>query len=75
LLGLLYMRMDLPPSLVRLVRPAFIGHTALTIVAYAVISYQAHSWSIPLGPTDKLAELVLIGPLWSEGRSGPARSA
>jgi len=75
LLGLLYMRVGLPPSLVRLVRPAFIGYTALTIIVYVVISYQAHSWSIPLGPIDKLAELALIGLLWSEGRSGPARSA
>ena len=73
LLGLLYVRVGLPASLVRLVRPALMGYAALTIVLYVVISYQAQSWSIPIGPIDKLVELVLIGLLWSEERS--ARSA
>jgi hypothetical protein len=72
LLGLLYVRLGLPQSLVRLVRPAFIAYTALTIILYVVFSYQAGNWSIPLGPIDKLAELALIGLLWSEGRSASA---
>jgi hypothetical protein len=75
LLGLLYVRVGLPQSIVRLVRPAFIAFTTLTIILYVVFSYQAGNWSIPLGPIDKLGELVLIGLLWSEGQSAPATAA
>ncbi len=75
LLALLYVRVGLPASLVRLVRPVLIGYTALTIVLYVVLSYRAGNWSIPLGPVDKLIEVVMIALLWWEGRSAPAASA
>ncbi len=75
LLGLLYVRVGLPPSLLRLVRPVLMSYTALTIVLYVVLSYRAGNWSIPLGPIDKLIEVAMIALLWSEGRSAaPAKS-
>ncbi len=68
LLGLLYLPIGLLQSLHRLVRPLFIGYTALTIILYIVLSYQTHSWSIPLGPIDKVLEAILIVLLWLEGK-------
>ena len=69
LLGLLYLPIGLPATLHRFVRPLFIGYTALTIILYFILSYQAHSWTIPLGPIDKVLEVILIGLLWSEGQA------
>jgi hypothetical protein len=69
LLGLLYLPLRLPDSLHRLVRPAFIGYTILTIVLYIIISAQSGIWSTPLAPIAKLDELILVWQLWAEGRA------
>jgi len=66
LLGLLYLKLGLPAPVARVVRPAFIGYTALTIVLYVVFSYRSGHWSVPLGPIDKLIEMALVALLWSE---------
>ncbi len=69
LLGLLYLPLRLPDSIHRLVRPAFIGYTILTIVLYIIISAQSGIWSAPLAPIAKLDELILVTQLWAEGRA------
>jgi hypothetical protein len=69
LLGFLYLPIGLPQSFHRLARPLLIGYTAITIILYLILSYQAHNWTIPLGPIDKALEVILIVLLWSEGIS------
>ena len=69
LLGLLYLPLHLPDSIHRLVRPLFIGYTALTILLYIIISAQSGIWSWPLAPIAKVDEAVLIWQLWAEGRA------
>jgi hypothetical protein len=69
LLGLLYLPLNLPESIHRLVRPVFIGYTALTIVLYIIISASSGIWSVPLAPIAKLDELILIWQLWAEGKA------
>jgi len=69
LLGLLYLPLGLPDSIHKLVRPVFIGYTALTIVLYIIISAQSGIWSVPLAPIAKLDEAILIWQLWAEGRA------
>ena len=69
LLGLLYLPLGLPESLHRLVLPAFIGYTILTIVLYIIISATSGIWSVPLAPIAKVDEVILIWQLWSEGRA------
>jgi hypothetical protein len=69
LLGLLYLPLGLPASLHRLVRPVFIGYTILTIVLYIIISAQLGIWSFPWAPIAKVAEVILVWQLWSEGKT------
>jgi hypothetical protein len=65
LLCLLYLPLRLPDSIHRLVRPAFIGYTILTILLYIIISAQSGIWSAPLAPIAKLDELILVWQLWA----------
>jgi len=44
------------------------GFTALTIVAYLIFGVINREWTAPLGPIDKLIEVVLIGLLWQEDK-------
>jgi hypothetical protein len=69
LLALLYLPLHLPESLHRLVRPVFIAYTIITIVLYIVISWQSNIWSAPWAPVSKVAEVILVWLLWSEGRA------
>jgi hypothetical protein len=69
LLGLLYLPLGLPDSLHKLVRPVFIGFTALTIVLYFIISAQSGIWSAPWAPIAKVDEVFLIWQLWAEGKA------
>jgi hypothetical protein len=43
-----------------------VGYAAITIVAYIAFGLINHEWTVPLGPVDKLIEVVLIGLLWRE---------
>ncbi|PWB51413.1 MAG: hypothetical protein C3F13_13300 [Anaerolineales bacterium] len=70
LLGLLYLPLNLPEPVHRLVRPVFIGYTILTIALYVIISASSGIWSYPLAPIAKLVELILVWQLWVEGRAG-----
>jgi hypothetical protein len=69
LLGLLYLPLRLPDSLHKLVRPVFIGYTILTIGLYIIIGATSGVWSVPLAPIAKLAEVLLVWLLWSEGKA------
>ena len=69
LLGLLYLPLGLPDGLHRLVRPAFIGFTILTIVLYIIISAQSGIWSAPLAPIAKIDEVILVWQLWVAGKA------
>lgn len=69
LLALLYLPVGLPESIRRLVRPAFIGYTILTIALYIIISWRSNYWSVPLAPIAKIDEALLIWQLWVEGRA------
>ena len=66
LLALLYLPIPLLANYQRTVRWLLIGFTALTIVAYLIFGIVNHEWTVPLGPLDKLAEVLLIGLLWRE---------
>jgi hypothetical protein len=69
LLGLLYLPLGLPENLHRLVRPVFMGYTALTIILYLIFASIDGIWSVPLAPIAKVAEVLLIWQLWTEGRA------
>jgi hypothetical protein len=69
LLGLLYLPLQLPDSIHRLVRPAFIGYTILTILLYIIISAQSGIWSAPLAPIAKIDELILVWQLWADRKA------
>lgn len=69
LVGLLYLPLGLPANLHRLVRPVFIGYTILTIVLYVIISARSGIWSAPWAPIAKIAEVILVWQLWTEGRA------
>ena len=71
LLGLLYLPLGLPAMLHRLVRPLFIGYTILTILLYIIISASSGIWSVPWAPVAKVAEVLLVWQLWSEGKTMP----
>jgi hypothetical protein len=69
LLGLMYLPLGLPDRLHRLVRPVFIGFTALTFLLYFIINLMPGGvWSWPLAPIAKLDEAILIWLLLAEGR-------
>ena len=68
LLALLYLPIPLLANYQRTVRWLLIGFTALTIVAYLIFGVVNHEWTTPLGPLDKLGEVILIGLLWREGQ-------
>ncbi len=72
LLGLLYLPIPFLVPYRRWVRWLLIGFTALTIVAYIVFGVINHEWTVPLGPIDKLGEVILIGLLWRESQQAHA---
>jgi hypothetical protein len=47
----------------RLICGIFIGYTAIAIILYLVWGLMSGEWVIPLGPLDKLAEVILISLL------------
>jgi hypothetical protein len=70
LLAMLYLPIYILNNLRRPARLMLMGYAALTIVAYLVFGLVNHEWTIPLGPIDKVIEVVLIGLLWLEDRQG-----
>jgi len=66
LLALLYLPITLLDQLHGTVRLMLMGYTALTIVAYLIFGVVNHEWTVPLGPIDKVIEVILIGLLWQE---------
>jgi hypothetical protein len=63
LVALLYLPVPALDRFRRPVRWALIAFTAVTIVAYIVFSVTHNEWTLPLGPVDKVVEVVLIGLL------------
>ena len=61
LVSALYLPIPVLNRFRRIVRPALIGYVARTIVAYVAFGLLRQEWTIPLGPGDKMIELVLIG--------------
>jgi hypothetical protein len=53
----------------RRVRWTLMGYAAVTIVLYGVWGALSGEWTVPLGPVDKLIEVILIGLLWREERA------
>ncbi len=70
LLGLMYSRVELLRPYYRFVPAVFIGYTILTILLYVIVAVQIRDWTLPLGPLDKAAELMLLTLLWTEARHG-----
>ena len=68
LLAMLYLPISLLDNLHRVARRLLMGYAALTIVAYIVFGLVRHEWTVPLGPVDKVIEVVLIGLLWREDK-------
>ena len=66
LLAMLYLPIPLLDNLHRAARRMLMGYAAITIVAYIAFGLINHEWTVPLGPVDKLIEVVLIGLLWRE---------
>jgi hypothetical protein len=57
------------PTLARqrsLIRWIFIIYAAITIIFYLIWGGMSGEWVLPLGPLDKLIELVLIALLWMD---------
>ncbi|MCI0396310.1 MAG: hypothetical protein L0322_15410, partial [Chloroflexi bacterium] len=48
------------------IRWAFIGYTAVTILFYLIWGFMSGEWTVPLGPIDKVIEIILITLLWQE---------
>ena len=60
------------PALDKLRRPlrwGLLALAALTILAYVAFGLVRRKWTVPLGPADKLIEVVLIALLWREDRA------
>ena len=60
------------PALDKLRRPlrwGLLALAALTILAYVAFVLVRREWTVPLGPADKLIEVVLIALLWREDRA------
>jgi hypothetical protein len=66
LLAMLYLPIPLLDQLHRTARRLLMGYAALTIVAYLIFGVVNHEWTVPLGPIDKVIEVILIGLLWQE---------
>jgi len=64
LVAALYLPNPALDTLRRLVRRALMGYAGLTIFAYVAFGLVRHEWTVPLGPIDKLIEVVLIALLW-----------
>jgi hypothetical protein len=45
------------------VRKLFVGYTAVTILFYLIWVVMSNDWTFPLGPLDKVIEILLIGLL------------
>lgn len=74
LVGALYLPIPVLNRFRRTVLRALIAYAALTIVAYVAFGLLRHEWTVPLGPVNKVIELVLIGLLWLE-HIGSARKS
>ena len=68
LLAMLYLPIPLLNNLHRAARRVLMGYAAITIIAYIAFGLVKHEWTVPLGPIDKLIEVVLIGLLWREDK-------
>lgn len=64
LVAALYLPISAIDNMRRLVRRMLMGFAALTIVAYIAFGLLRHEWTLPLGPVDKLIEVILIALLW-----------
>src|SRR4030088_3498605 len=67
LVALLYLPVAATASFRPIVRWLLMAFAGITIVAYIAFGLIRHEWTVPLGPVDKMIELVLIGLLWREG--------
>ena len=72
LLALLYFPWSALDSFRRTARLGLIGFAALTIVANIAFGLMRHERTEPLGPVDKLIEVVLIVLPWREDRQAHA---
>ncbi len=48
----------------RRIRWGFISYTLLTIILYLVWGMMNGDWNVPIGPIDKVAEIILVILLW-----------
>lgn len=49
-----------------LIRKTYLGFTVVTILFYGVWVAMSGDWTLPLGPIDKVVELILVGLLWQD---------
>jgi hypothetical protein len=73
LLALLYLPIPSLTPFHTIVRRLLMGFTALTIIAYLIFGVVNHEWTVPLGPIDKVIEVILIGLLWQEDQQSPTQ--
>jgi hypothetical protein len=66
LVGALYLPIPALNMFRRIARWTLMGYAALTIGAYLAFGLVRHDWTMPLGPVDKLIEVILIALLWRE---------
>jgi hypothetical protein len=69
--GMLYLPIRHLNNYGHLVRRILMVYTVLTISLYFVWGAMSNEWALPLGPVDKLIELVLLG-LCGKQIEGPA---
>ena len=69
LVTLLYLPSERLTSWRSRIRWILIVYTGITILLYFVWGAMSGEWVVPLGPIDKLVEVVLIILLWLEARS------
>jgi len=71
LLGLLWFKPSFVAGRERWLYYAYIGFTAITIVAYFAVNV-GNSFSYPIGLADKVIEALLIWVLWQDMQAGAA---
>ncbi len=49
-----------------LIRKIYLGYTTVTILFYGIWVAMSGDWTLPLGPIDKLAEIILLVQLWKD---------
>lgn len=47
-----------------LLKWTFFAYTAVTLILYFVWGFSSGEWTIPMGPADKVIEIIMLATIW-----------